>query len=258
MMRYRLIPKALLSLFVALGAAALQARIDAGSLLIQGDAYDARLDTAHALESYLQAEKLGRNDAELLYRIARQYALSMNDTASKEEQKQRAEKALEYAKRAIATDPRHAKAQLSVAICYGRLLPFGDARNKVQHSRLIKEHAETALRLDPSDSYAYHVLGAGNYEVAKLGPLMRSAARIIYGGVPAASNEEAVRLLSEAVKRAPDRVSHHVELGRAYAALGQQAQARTELTAALALPNREKDDPESKRRATAALRDLAD
>jgi tetratricopeptide (TPR) repeat protein len=256
-MRVALISRLVLTLCVTLGAAVLPARIpDDGSLLAQGDAYDARLDTARALDTYLQAEKLGRSDAEVLYRIARQYALSMNDTTSKDEQKQRAEKALAYAQRAVAADPQHAKSQLSVAICYGRLLPFGDARTKVQYSRLIKEHAERALQLDPSDSYAYHVLGAWNYEVAKLGPLMRSAAKIIYGGVPSASNEEAVRLLREAVTRAPDRVAHHVELGRAYAALGEIAPARTELQAALALPNREKDDPESKRRATQALRDL--
>jgi Flp pilus assembly protein TadD len=114
------------------------------------------------------------------------------------------------------------------------------------------------LQLDPSDSYAYHVLGAWNYELARLNPLMRSAARIIYGALPAASIEEAVRLLRQAVSRAPERISHHVELGRAYAALGQMSEARTELQVALALPNREKDDPESKRRAVDALRALND
>lgn len=257
-MRDALIPKLFLTLCVAVATGQAVARIDDGSLLVQGDAYDARLDTAQALESYLQAEKMGRADADLLYRIARQYALSMNDTASKDEQRERGERALDYARRAVAADPRHAKAQLSVAICYGRLLPFGDARRKVEYSRLIKEHAEAALRLDPSDSYAYHVLGAWNYELAKLNPLMRSAARIIYGALPAASNEEAARLLREAVTRAPQRVSHHVELGRAYAALGQVSDARSELQTALGLPNREKDDPESKRRAVETLRDLND
>jgi tetratricopeptide (TPR) repeat protein len=257
-MRTALISKLLLTLCVAVGSGVLSARIDDVSLLAQGDAYDAKLDTAHALESYLQAEKLGRGDADLLYRIARQYALSMNDTASKDEQKQRGEKALAYARRAVAADPAHAKAQLSVAICYGRLAPFGDSRTKVEYSRLIKEYAEASLKLDPTDSYAYHVLGAWNYELAKLNPFMRSAARIIYGQLPPASNEEAARLLREAVSRAPERVSHHVELGRVYIALGRDAEARTELQTALALPNREKDDAESKRRAVTALRDLDD
>jgi tetratricopeptide (TPR) repeat protein len=250
--------KLLLSICLAVAASDLHARMDDGSLLAQGDAYDARLDTAHALESYLQAERLGRSDADLLWRIARQYALSMNDTDARNEQKRRGDRALEYANRAVAANPRSAKAQLAVAVCYGRLIPFGDTRTKVTYSRLIKQHAEAALQLDPTDSYAYHILGAWNYELAKLSPFMRSAAKLIYGELPSASNEAAVQYLQEAVSRAPERVSHRVELGRAYAALGNVNEARSELQAALDLPNREKDDPESKRRAVETLRQLSD
>jgi tetratricopeptide (TPR) repeat protein len=250
--------KLFLSLCLAVATSTVQARLDDGSLLAQGDAYDARLDTQHALESYLQAERLGRSDADLLWRIARQYALSMNDTDARSEQKRRGERALEYANRAVAANPRSAKAQLSVAVCYGRLIPFGDTKTKVSYSRLIKQHAEVALQLDPTDSYAYHILGAWNYELAKLSPFMRSAAKLIYGEIPSASNEAAVQYLREAVSRAPERVSHRVELGRAYAALGNASDARTELRAALDLPIREKDDPESKRRAVETLRQLSD
>jgi Flp pilus assembly protein TadD len=75
----------------------------------------------------------------------------------------------------------------------------------------------------------------------------------VYGGIPPASNEEAARLLRKAVELAPEHVSHHVELGRAYLALGMKDEARTELQRGLALPDREKDDPESKRRAKEAL-----
>jgi len=148
-----------------------------------------------------------------------------------------------------------AKAQLSAAICYGRLVSLVNARTKVEYSRLIKQHADLALKLDATDSYAWHVLGVWNYEMAKMGPLTRGFVRVIYGGMPTASNEEAARLLQKAVSLAPDRVSHHVELGRAYLALGMKDQARTELQRGLSLPNREKDDPESKKRATEALRD---
>jgi hypothetical protein len=45
-------------------------------------------------------------------------------------------------------------------------------------------------------------------------------------------------------------------LGRAYLALGLKEQARTELERGLSLPDREKDDPESKRRAREALAEI--
>ncbi|HVY80166.1 MAG TPA: tetratricopeptide repeat protein [Steroidobacteraceae bacterium] len=225
-------------------------------LIAEGDAYDAKLDNVHALEAYLEAEKLGATGADTLYRIARQYALRMNDTTSESAQRDLAETALAYAKRAVAADPRNAKAQLSAAVCYGRLVPYVSSKQKVEYSRLIKEHADIALQLDPTDSYAWHILGVWNYELAKMGPFMRGVVKVVYGAIPPASNEEAVRLLRKAVEIAPERVSHHVELGRAYLALGMKNEARAELQRGLALPDREKDDPVSKQRAREALASL--
>ena len=237
-------------------AASAHADSDIAQLMAEGDAYDAKLDNVHALEAYLQAEKLGASGAETLYRIARQYALRMNDTTSESAQRDLAETALTYAKRAIAADPKSAKAQLSAAVCYGRLVPYVSSKQKVEYSRLIKEHADSALQLDPTDSYAWHILGVWNYELAKMGPFMRGVVKVVYGGIPPASNEEAARLLRKAVEIAPDRVAHHVELGRTYLALGMKDQARIELQRGLALPDREKDDPVSKRRARDALAEL--
>ena len=212
---------------------------------------------AHALESYLQAEKLGATDPDTLTHIARQYALLMNDTASDEEQRRLGERALEYSKRAVAANPTHARSVLSVAICYGRLIRFQDTRTKVEYSRFVKEYADRALKLDPTDSYAWHVLGAWNYELAQMGPLSRAFVKVVYGGMPPASNEEAERLFRKAVELAPERVSHHAELGRTLAALGKKNEARLELNKALSLPSREKDDPELKKRATAVLAHLS-
>jgi tetratricopeptide (TPR) repeat protein len=225
-------------------------------LLKQGDAYDAKLDNEQALAAYQRAESLGATDATTLTRIARQYALLMNDTRSDDKQRELGEKALAYSKRAVAADPYNAKAQLSVAICYGRLVRFQGARTKVEYSRLIKEYADRSLQLDATDSYAYHVLGAWNYELAQMGAFTRTFVKVVYGAIPPASNEEAERLFRKAVELAPERVSHHVELGRTYAALGRKDAARTELRKGLGLPNREKDDPESKRRASETLAGL--
>ena len=232
------------------------ANADVAELLKQGDAFDAKLDNAHALASYLQAEKLGATDPDTLTHIARQYALLMDDTTSDDQQRRLGEKALEYSKRAVAENPAHAKALLSVAICYGRLIRFQATRTKVEYSRFVKEYADRALKLDPTDSYAWHVLGAWNYELAQMGAFSRAFVKVVYGGMPAASNEEAEALFRKAVQLAPDRVSHHAELGRTLAALGRKNEARLELNKALALPSREKDDTESKRRAMQTLAEL--
>jgi hypothetical protein len=49
---------------------------------------------------------------------------------------------------------------------------------------------------------------------------------------------------------------HYVELGRAYAQMGRTAEARRFIEKGLAMPNVEKDDPETKRRGQETLAKL--
>lgn len=228
----------------------------AAAAMARGDAADVELKTRESLAAYLEAERLGCKDATVLRKISREYTLEMVDTPSKDERRALGEKGLAYAQRAIAIDPDDAEAQLAVGICYGRLAPLLDNKTKISYSKLVKEHVERALQLDPSLDYGYHVLGAWNYEVAGLNLVLRILAKLIYGGVPSASYEDAVKDFKKAVELAPQRVSHHVELGRAYAALGQKELARAELNKGLALPNREKGDPATKERGREALSKL--
>lgn len=237
-------------------AAALGAQSPAATLIAKGDALDRKLATREALEQYLDAEKLDLRNADLLHRIAKQYAELMPEMTSPAAKREAGEKALAYAKRAVELDLRNAKAQLSLAICYGRLAPLLDSKTKVAYSKLVKQHVDAAIQLDPTDDYAWHVLGAWNYELANLNPVLRTLAGAIYGRLPAASNERAVECFQKAIELGPARVSHHVELGRTYAAMGKKDLARAEIAKGLALPSREKDDEETKTRGREALKKL--
>jgi len=226
------------------------------SILRKGDALEAKLATQAALDVYLMGEKGAPENADLLRRIARQYSELTADTDSGEQKRDLGEKALAYAKRAVSAEPRNAKANLALAICYGRLAPLLDSKTKIEYSKLVKEHAENSLALVPNDDLTYHVLGAWNYEMAILNPVLRGVARLIYGELPHASLEDAAEDFRRAIKLNPERLANHVELGRTYAAMGKTAEAREELQRGLAMPNREKDDPGTKQRAVEALRKL--
>jgi tetratricopeptide (TPR) repeat protein len=251
------VKRALLAVFVAqLLAASLAAQSPASALIAKGDALDRKLATREALAIYLDAEKLDPRNADLLRRIAKQYAELMPETTSPAAKREAGEKALAYAKRAAELDPRDAKVQLSLAICYGRLAPLLDNKTKIAYSKLVKQHVDAAIQLDPTDDYAWHVLGAWNYELANLNAVLRALAGAIYGRLPAASNERAVECFQKSIEVGPPRVSHHVELGRTYAAMGKKDLARAEITKGLALPSREKDDEETKARGREALKKL--
>ena len=228
----------------------------AAELLKKGDRLDAQFRSTDAMGVFLEAEKLDPNNVEILCRLAKTHDEAMVDTDSKAEQKRLAEAALGYAKRAAALNPKSAKAQLSMAITCGRLAPYLDSKAKIAHSKLVKEHAEKALELEPSNSYAHHILGAWNYEMASLSPLLRTLVKLVYGSLPPASFEQAEAFLQRAVTLSPNKVSHRIELGRTYAALNKKDLAREEISKGLSLPDREKDDPNTKLRGKAALAKL--
>ena len=183
-------------LFAALSFSPVAAEPVAG-LIAKGDALDKQLRTKESLVVFLEAEKAAPGDAEVLRRVAKAYAEQMPDTANKDEKRALGEKALEYAKRAVAVDPKNGMAQLALAICYGRQAPLLDNKTKIAYSKLVKEHTERALSLDPSSDYGYHVLGAWHYELASLNPVLRTIVRLVYGALPPASYEEAARLFKK-------------------------------------------------------------
>ncbi len=233
-----------------------QSGATAGLTLEQGDALEEKMLTQEALKAYLQLETAGRKDAELLYRIAMEYSQLIPDTVSRSEKQRLGEVALSYSKQAVAADGNCARAYLSLSVSYGRLAFFQDNQTKLTYSRLVRANAETALRLDPKLDYAYYILGAWNFEIANLDFLRRGLAAVIYGGLPEASNEKAVEYLQKAVALAPQRVSHHIELGRTYAAMGKHNLARDELELGLALSIRAIDDLEMKRLGRETLKTL--
>ena len=249
-------PPSLLPVLLLAASCGLAAAGPADELLKKGDRLDAQFMSTEAMAVFFEAERLDPNSVEILCRLAKTHDEAMVDTPSKEEQKRLAEAALEYARRAAALNPKSAKAQLSMAITCGRLAPYLDSKAKLAHSKLVKEHAEKALALEPSNSYAHHILGVWNYEMASLSPFLRTLVKLVYGSLPAASFEEAEAFLQRAVALSPNKVSHRIELGRTYAALNKKDLAREEISKGLSLPDREKDDPNTKLRGKATLAKL--
>jgi tetratricopeptide (TPR) repeat protein len=234
--------------------AAASAAEDFATLMKRGDTLDAKLRTREALEVYLEAEKLQPENADLLHRIAKQYGESMLDVSSKAEKKALGEKSLAYSKRAVAANPKNAMAQLSLAVSYGRLATYLDNKTKIAYSKLVKQHVDKSIALDSRNDLAWHVLGAWQYELANLNAVLRAIAGLVYGSLPSASNEEAVKAFRKALELNPRRVANHVELGRTYLAMGKKAEAKAALEKGLSLPDQQRDDPDVKQRAREALK----
>lgn len=224
--------------------------------LKQGIEHDARLEARQALDCFLAVEKEQPKNADVLVRIARQYRHLMVDASSESEKLKLASAAVEYGKKAVAADPGNSDAQLSCAISYGKLLPMMSKKEQVASSKLIKEGAEKAIKLNSKNDLAWNILGRWHRLVSDMGSITRALASMIYDRLPDASVEESVSCLQTAIKINPNRLMHHVELGKTYAQMGRTAEAKRCLEKGLSMPCVDKDDPAMKEVARQTLASL--
>lgn len=246
----------IISTLLLTAAASAAAPVPDDPLVRDALAAEARLDTGRALELFEAAARASPDNAFLQQKLARQYSDAEVDATAPAEKLRLARLALQHSQRAVELEPNNAVNVLSLAISSGKIGILSDVKTKIAYSRLVREGAERALVLDPNYDWAHHVLGRWHYEVAALGAATRLFVRLVYGGLPAASYEEAVSHLERAVALAPETVAHPVELGFALLAAGRTPEARAAFNRGLSLPSREKHDEEAKARARAALAKL--
>jgi tetratricopeptide (TPR) repeat protein len=225
-------------------------------LLEKGDAFDRRFEAAKALSVYLIAEKADPKNVGILLRIARQYRHLAQDTTAKKEKLELGRTALLYAQRAASLAPNDPETHLSIAITYGKMLPFMGSKEQVETSPRIKNAVDRTLQLDPRSDSAWHILGRWNRTLAEISGLKRALAGTLYGSLPKGSKEEAAKALEKAIALNPNRLMHYIELGRVYALMGRKNDARKFINKGLAMPDVEKDDPEMKTKGRETLEKL--
>jgi tetratricopeptide (TPR) repeat protein len=186
------------------------------------------------------------NAVETLCTQTKQYCDEMHATTSVSEQKNLAAKALDCATRAVAADSNNATAHLCLAVAYVKNFQFVDTRTAINFSRGIKSEAETAIRLDPKNDVSYYLLGRWHYGVANMNFIYKGLVKLIYGGLPHASNELAKENFLKAIALTPNRIIHHLELAKTYHITGQNELALAELKKCAALSPTDRDDTDAK------------
>ena len=223
------------------------------SLLTKGDLAETKGDTRGALSLFRQAETLAPTDIGVVLRISKQYSDLIAQVKPAEASQRMAEKSMEYAQRAVALDARNAKAHLSLAISCGRMTDFVSNKAKLEYSKVIKAEALKSIELDPTDDFAWHVLGRWHFGVANVNTVLRTMAKLAYGGMPAASNEEAAKFLKKATELAPQRIMHHAELAHVYKAMGETDLAQQSWQNVLGIRAADSEDEKYQQEAKASL-----
>jgi tetratricopeptide (TPR) repeat protein len=227
-------------------------------LLAKGAECTEKHDHEGAAVCYTEVLKVDPDNYEALWKAGDSYT-EIADRLPKKQKDQKEnyfEMAREYCEKAIEANPEGWEGHFRLAVVLGRLALFRGGKEKIKLSEQVKEEGDKALALNPEADGVYHLLGRWHQNLANLSGMLKFFAKVLYGGVPPASNEEAVTLFQKAIELKPTHIEHHLELARTYKFMKKKDLMREPLEKVLALPNVEQDDPVFKEEAQEMLKKL--
>lgn len=147
-----------------------------------------------------------------------------------------------YAETALMVDSTNSEANTSMAIMLGRSTLTKSGKEKVASAKDLKKYVERAIKSDPQNFLAWHVLGRWHYEISNLNMMERAAVKVFYGGFPASSLKEGIKAFEKSKAIAPGFILNYLELAKAYHRNNQKDKAKTTLNEMLLLPEHTEDD----------------
>jgi len=154
--------------------------------------------------------------------------------------------ALAYASKAITAAPLNDQANVSMAMILGKSTLTKSGKEKLKNARRIKTHLETALKTNPNNYLAWHILGRWNYEISNVTAVERAGAKILYGGVPYGSLKNAIMYFEKSRSLMPQFVLNYLSLANAYHRDGQVTKAVALLKTVQTFPVNTEDDAKHK------------
>ncbi len=154
--------------------------------------------------------------------------------------------ALAYANKAIAVSPQNDQANVSMAMILGKSTLTKSGKEKLKNARLIKKHLDIALKTNPNNYLAWHILGRWNYEISNVSAVERAGAKIFYGGVPHGSLSNAIMYFEKSKSLQPLFILNYISLANAYHRDGQVDKAVSLLKTVQYLAANTEDDVQHK------------
>ena len=164
----------------------------------------------------------------------------------------------DYAQKALNKNAQNDEANVSMAMYLGKTSLTKSGKEKIKSVKQIKSHIELALKTNPNNYLAWHILGRLNYEISNVSGIEKAAAKIFYESLPKGSVANAIMYLEKARTLQPNFILNNYELARAYEKNGEKNKAITILNKIPAMSIGTEDDVALKAKSKVLLKELQD
>jgi tetratricopeptide (TPR) repeat protein len=208
-----------------------------------------------SLQLYIAANKERPAEIEPLYKTAELYSRIGNRIKDAKTKEKYYNSSLLFAKKLLQLYPNNDQSHVALAIAYGRIALTKSGKEKVVNVKEIKDHAEKALKINPQNFKAWHILGKWHFEVSNLNFIESTAVKLFFGGLPNSSFKLAIDAYEKAKKISPAFLLNYLELAKAYKKAGQKDMAMLQLKKVIQSPSYTEDDPIIKKEASELLKE---
>jgi len=202
-----------------------QATSSLASLLRQGAQQETAFKEEEALHTYQQILRLQPRNITALCKCSDLSCRIGNRQQEKTKKIEYFKSGKNYADAAWHLDSTNSEANVVMAFSLARLALIQSGREKVAAANDIKRFAENAIRYDPANYKAYHILGRWHYEVSGLNAVERTLARWFFGALPEASLSQSIAYYEKSMSLRPDFMLNYLELAKACHREGQDTRA---------------------------------
>ena len=148
-----------------------------------------------------------------------------------------------YASIALKVNPNNSESNCVMAIALGRSTLNKTGKEKISAAKQIKHYVDAAIKNDPKNFKAWHVLGRWHYEISTLNAFEKTAVKIFYGAFPPASLKESIQAFEKSQSITGGFILNYFEMAKAYKKNEQTDKAIATIIKMLSVPNKTEDDP---------------
>lgn len=228
--------------FMALAFACILYAQDVDALMKEAEKNERDLKEADALGKYKDILAVQPENVKALWKSAELTGRIGNRLKDEKQRASQFEIAKTYALAALKADHNDADANAAIAGAAMRFVDVTGGKERARNLRDMKNYADSALLINANHAKALYILGKWNFEMTEMNVADKAAVKVLFGGMPKASLDDAIINFEKARAADPFLAVDYLDLAKAYVKFHRSDKAIEVLNKMVKLPPRTEDD----------------